>query len=78
MHCRRSFLAAGCAVAAARLVRPALAQAWPSRPLRLVVPFPGRCRGPRRAPGAPIEAVQAATGAALLVPEAVPEINLLG
>ena len=40
MHHRRSFLAAGCAVAATRLVRPALAQAWPSRPLRLVVPYP--------------------------------------
>ena len=40
MHHRRSFLAAGCAGAATWLVRPALVQAWPSRPLRLVAPYP--------------------------------------
>ncbi len=29
-----------------------------------------------RAPGVPVEAIQAATGAALLVPETAPEMNL--
>ena len=34
---RRSLLAA---IALAPLARPALAQAWPSRPITIVVPFP--------------------------------------
>ena len=40
MHHRRFLLAVGCAGAAARWAGPALAQAWPSRPLGLVVPYP--------------------------------------
>src|SRR5690349_2792586 len=37
---RRTILAASLGGTAAWLARPALAQTWPSRPLRLIVPYP--------------------------------------
>lgn len=40
MQHRRSLLAVGLGATAGWLARPALAQALPSRPLRLIVPYP--------------------------------------
>src|ERR1700754_3589645 len=36
---RRTTLLAGAASAAAALTKPAFAQAWPSKPLRILIPF---------------------------------------
>ena len=40
MRHRRTLLAAGCGAAAVWWAGPARAQAWPDRPLRLIVPYP--------------------------------------